>query len=89
MAEALYETLHKMSLFPAHVIGLSLGGMVAQMLVVRHPLAVASLVLCDTICEATLAMDDLYEERAKAVERGRHGGDRTTDPGALFFTGIS
>lgn len=70
MAEALYETLHKMSLFPAHVIGLSLGGMVAQMLVVRRPLAVASLVLCDTICEATPAMADFYEERAKAVERG-------------------
>jgi len=33
---------------PVHVVGLSMGGMVALQLALRHPQAVRSLVLCDT-----------------------------------------
>jgi pimeloyl-ACP methyl ester carboxylesterase len=70
MAEALYETLQHRALLPAHLVGLSLGGMVAQMLAVSRPSAVATLTLCDTICEANPAAADILEARAQAVEKG-------------------
>jgi 3-oxoadipate enol-lactonase len=69
MAAALYETLQRLDLLPAHLVGLSLGGMVAQMLAVKQPASVATLTLCDTICEANPAAVDILEERAKTVEK--------------------
>lgn len=73
MAEALYEALKGETLLPAHLVGLSLGGMVAQMLAVQHPLSVATLTLCDTICEANPAAADILEERAMGVEKSGMG----------------
>ncbi len=70
MAADLYQTLQKQSLLPAHFVGLSLGGMVAQMLVVKHPSSIASLTLCDTICEVTPDAVKILEQRAKEVEQG-------------------
>jgi len=69
MAEALYESLQGQARLPAHLVGLSLGGMVAQMLAVQHPPSVATLTLCDTICEANPAAADILEERARGVEQ--------------------
>lgn len=70
MADDLYETLQKQSFWPAHFVGLSLGGMVAQMLVVKNPSSIASLTLCDTICEVNPAAAKILEERARAVQQG-------------------
>jgi 3-oxoadipate enol-lactonase len=70
MAEDLYKTLQQKSLLPAHFVGLSLGGMVAQMLVVKHPASITSLTLCDTICEVNPDAVKILEERAKEVEQG-------------------
>jgi 3-oxoadipate enol-lactonase len=69
MAEALYDTLQGQAHLPVHLVGLSLGGMVAQMLAVQYPLSVATLTLCDTICEANPAAADILEERARGVEQ--------------------
>jgi 3-oxoadipate enol-lactonase len=69
MAAVLYETLQSQALLPAHLVGLSLGGMVAQMLAVNQPSSVATLTLCDTICEANPAAADILEARARAVEK--------------------
>ena len=70
MAEELFETLQKRAFLPIHLVGLSLGGMVAQMFFVNHPKSVVSLTLCDTLCEVNPALAGILEERAKAVERG-------------------
>lgn len=70
MAEDLYQTLQKQSLLPAHFVGLSLGGMVAQMLYAAHPSSIVSLTLCDTICEATPDAVEILEQRARAVQQG-------------------
>jgi len=44
MAEDTAELLNRLELAPAHVIGASMGGMIAQTLAARHPQAVRSLV---------------------------------------------
>jgi pimeloyl-ACP methyl ester carboxylesterase len=48
MAEDVAGLLEELAVPPAHVVGLSLGGCVAQLLAVRRPAAVRSLVLCNT-----------------------------------------
>ena len=45
-----HALLEELKLAPAHVIGLSLGGMVAQVLAREYPADVRSLVLADTLC---------------------------------------
>jgi 3-oxoadipate enol-lactonase len=59
-----HSLLQQLSLAPAHVIGLSLGGMVAQVLALELPNDVRSLVLTDTT--STLAP----EARRTMIERG-------------------
>ena len=49
---------------PAHIVGLSMGGMVAQYLAIRHPELVRSLVLLGTVC----TLPD--EARRQIVARG-------------------
>jgi pimeloyl-ACP methyl ester carboxylesterase len=44
MADDASGLLHKLELSPAHVIGASMGGMIAQTLAIRHPRQVSSLV---------------------------------------------
>jgi 3-oxoadipate enol-lactonase len=41
--------IHALDLAPAHILGLSLGGMVAQQLAIAHPQVVRSLVLLNTL----------------------------------------
>jgi 3-oxoadipate enol-lactonase len=53
----------------AHVIGLSMGGMIAQDLAVRFPAMVKSLVLLSTFAEPDAWFTRLFEARRQLIER--------------------
>jgi 3-oxoadipate enol-lactonase len=50
LARDVVRLLRALGVERAHLVGLSLGGMVAQQFALDYPLAVASLVLADTLC---------------------------------------
>lgn len=55
---------------PAHVIGLSLGGMVAQVLALEYPKDVRSLVLSNTLCTLPAEARQAIRGRGEAAEQG-------------------
>ncbi len=69
-AADVHALVRELRLAPVHVLGLSLGGMVAQVLALEHPDDVRSLVLADT--NSTLGPDArrAMVERGEAAKRG-------------------
>lgn len=53
MAEDVYLAMKKLGVGSAFVYGVSQGGMIAQVLAIKHPEAVEKLVLCSTACRPT------------------------------------
>ncbi|MFI5366273.1 MAG: alpha/beta fold hydrolase [Candidatus Binatia bacterium] len=53
----------------AHLIGLSLGGMVVQQLALDFPLAVASLVLADTLCGMPPGFENVMQDALRFIEQ--------------------
>ncbi len=68
MAERVHATLAARDALPAHVVGLSMGGMVAQMLLIQSPASVRSLVLCGTSSGVNEAGAAALAKRAATVE---------------------
>jgi len=66
-AHALLGTLN---IGPVHVIGLSLGGMVAQLLALEYPTEVRSLVLSNTLCTLPAEARQAMRARGEAAEQG-------------------
>jgi 3-oxoadipate enol-lactonase len=66
-AHALLGALH---MGPVHVIGLSLGGMVAQVLALEYPAAVRSLILSNTLCTLPAEARQAMRGRGEAAEQG-------------------
>ena len=62
-ARALLDALNIASV---HFVGLSLGGMIGQLLAVRHPTLLKSLVLCDT--SSHMPPEPLWEDRIRTAE---------------------
>ncbi|HSB56077.1 MAG TPA: alpha/beta fold hydrolase, partial [Gemmatimonadales bacterium] len=69
-ADDVHALLRELRLAPAHVVGLSLGGMVAQVLALDHPDAVRSLVLADTVSTLPAEARPVMIERGEAAKRG-------------------
>jgi 3-oxoadipate enol-lactonase len=55
---------------PAHLVGMSLGGLVAQALAASRPELVASVVLVDTVAVYPAAMQQMWRERADIARTG-------------------
>lgn len=56
MTEDIYKAMNMLNISSAFVYGVSQGGMIAQMLALKHPEAVKKLVLCSTMCRPTETM---------------------------------
>jgi len=83
MADDAYQVLRQRAAGPAHVVGASMGGYIALTLALRHPDAVASLVLLATTCGGTGSRGvpaDTQTAWAAAVPLGSAGFARATMP---------
>lgn len=65
-----HALLVALNIEPAHVIGLSLGGMVAQLLALEYPGDVRSLVLSNTLCTLPAEGRQAMRARGEAAEQG-------------------
>ena len=71
-AEDVFGVLEQLGIAPAHCVGLSMGGMIAMRLALRHPEAVSSLVLMDTSAgPEDPEKAERYEGMAQVVEAGQ------------------
>lgn len=78
MAEDIAGLLRTLDIPSARIVGLSLGGMVAQALALAHPQLVDSLVLCDTTSGYSPEQSRVFRERAETVRR--HGMEPIVEP---------
>jgi 3-oxoadipate enol-lactonase len=77
LADDVLELFNRLALPPAHVVGLSMGGMIAQELALRAPQYVKSLVLVGTLARA----DEWFRNTLQTFELIRRG---VADIGAFF-----
>jgi pimeloyl-ACP methyl ester carboxylesterase len=69
MAQDVGRLLRDLGVEKAHVVGCSLGGMVAQQLALEYPYAIASLVLVDTLCGIPADLHDVARASLEFVEK--------------------
>lgn len=85
LADHLAAVLDREGVARAHIVGMSLGGCVAQAFAGRYPARVAGLVLADTTPQYTAALKDTWVERA-AIARSRGVGPLIDDKLVIWFT---
>lgn len=68
LAEDLHGLLQALGISRTHLLGLSMGGMIAQVLALTHPEVVESLILADTTSEYGPEAQHQFEERARVAE---------------------
>jgi len=90
MASDVYELLKSLDVAECILVGHSMGGMVSQLLILKHPEIVRALVLVDTAAEVPKGL--LYEERRKQrqkfVEIAKNEGMRAVFEEQLKITPI-
>ena len=67
-ARDLAALLDQLGVGRATIVGLSIGGLIAQEFYRQHPERVAALVLCDTA--AKIGTDEFWDQRIAEVQRG-------------------
>lgn len=67
LLEDLVGLLDELGVEKAHVVGLSIGGMIAQRLAIEHPERLHALVLCDTTARSDPDSRPVWEERFRAA----------------------
>ena len=72
------DRLDALSIEQAHFVGLSMGGMVGQVLGVRYAQRLLSLTLCDTVCYTPVSAHAMWDERIGQVEA--HGMSGIVEP---------
>jgi 3-oxoadipate enol-lactonase len=71
LLEDLIALLDELGVERAHVVGLSIGGMIAQRLALEHPKRLHALVLCDTTARSDPSSRPVWEDRfGLARDRG-------------------
>ena len=70
LANDAQELLQALATDAVHVIGLSLGGMVAQELALQHPADVRSLILTNTLCTLPAEARQAMQARGEAAQKG-------------------
>jgi 3-oxoadipate enol-lactonase len=68
LAADAYSLLQQLGIDRTHFIGLSMGGMIAQALALRHPEVLQSLVLCDTSSRVPSEAHPVWDERIRIAE---------------------
>jgi len=69
MARDIVRLLRSLGVERAHLVGLSLGGMVIEQFAIDYPLAVASLVLVDTLCGVPPEFQDTMRAAMQFIEQ--------------------
>lgn len=86
MADDAHALLGTLGLPRTHFVGMSMGGLIGMVLALRHPEAVASLVLCDTTACYGEALRPMWEERIRVAETGGMTEDLIERTMAIWFT---
>ncbi len=68
LAEDVKLLLDRLGVEKCHFVGISLGGMIAQMFTLNYPERVYSLVPCDTVCKVPQEAAPLWEEKIQTAE---------------------
>ena len=83
MADEAASVMAHAGLGRAHVVGVSMGGMIAQELAINHPQRVASLVLVNTYAAPTANIEELNQTALAAFGLGGSAGGDEAAPGAI------
>jgi 3-oxoadipate enol-lactonase len=68
LTEDLRALLQALDIRRTHFIGLSMGGMIAQIMALQYPQMLQSIVLCDTMSRVPTEAKSLWEERIHTAE---------------------
>lgn len=68
LAEDIKLLLDRLGVEKCHFVGISLGGMIAQVFAVNYPERLLSLVPCDTVCQVPAEAISTWEERIHTAE---------------------
>ncbi|MDZ7831933.1 MAG: 3-oxoadipate enol-lactonase [Desulfobacterales bacterium] len=69
LANDVVDLFDEIGIRTAHFLGISMGGMIAQTLALKHPECISSLILCDTACGIPEAMHPVWDERIETVRQ--------------------